>query len=222
MNVLVAGANGNTGRQIVELLAEEEHTVRALIRDNSQAEEMIKIGAQPVLGDLEQDIGFAVEGCDAVIFAAGSGSHTGPDKTIAVDQEGAIKLIKAAENNAANRFIMLSAMGTDRPEEGPEKLRPYLEAKAKADKALVKSKLNYTILRPGLLTNGEATGKIRVSEKLSDNEGDISRADVARTIVSALQNESTYRQVFELLSGDTPIDGALTSLSVKNVNDTTH
>lgn len=215
MNVLVAGANGNTGRQIVELLIEQDHYVRAMIRDNAQAEELEKLGAKPVLADLEQDVEFAVEGCDAVIFAAGSGPHTGTDKTIAVDQEGALKLIKAAENNAVNRFVMLSARGTEHPDNGPEKLKPYLEAKAKADTALQKSRLNFTIVRAGKLTDGNATGKIKAGKKLQDEGGDISRADVAMTMVTALENENTYRKTIEILSGDTPIEGALTSLDVK-------
>lgn len=216
MNVLVVGAHGNTGQQIVNLLLEEDHHVRAMIRDPQQAEEIKKMGAVPVVADLEHDINFAVEGCDAVIFTAGSGPDTGEDKTISVDRDGAIKLIKACEENAVNRFVMLSSIGVDEPEEAPGKLQAYLKAKADADEKLKKSNLNYTIIRPGALNDNETTGKITADKKLEKKEGKISRGDVASTIVAALQNENTYRKTFEVLSGDQPIGVALTTLDIRN------
>lgn len=216
MNVLVVGAHGNTGKQIVNLLLENDHDVRAMIRDPKQAEEIKKMGAVPVVADLEHDINFAVEGCDAVIFAAGSGPDTGEDKTMSIDRDGAIKLIKACEENAVNRFVMLSSLGADSPEQGPSKLQTYLKAKADADEKLKKSSLNYTIIRPGTLTDNDTTGKIVADKKLEKKEGDISRGDVASTIVASLLNENTYRKTFEVLSGDQPISVALTTLDIRN------
>ncbi len=216
MNVLVVGANGNTGKQIVNLLLENEHEVRAMVRAPEQADEFSKMGAIPVIADLEQDVNFAVEGCDAVIFAAGSGSGTGEDKTLSVDRDGAIKLIKACEQNAVNRFIMLSSIGADSPDQGPSKLQTYLKAKSEADEKLKKSNLNYTIIRPGRLSNDEMTGKILVDKRLENKEGEISRADVASTIVASLLNENTYRKTFEVLAGDQPINVALATLDIRN------
>ena len=215
MNILVAGAHGNTGKQIVNLLLERDHQVRAMIRDGAQSDEMSKLGADPIIADLEQDISFAVQGCDAVIFAAGSGPDTGSDKTVSVDRDGAIKLIKACEENAVNRFVMLSAAGADDPEAGTGKLQNYLKAKSEADKQLMKSKLNYTIIRPGTLTDNDETGKIRVAKKLDTTSGDISRADVATAIVESLDQENTYRKTFEILSGDNPIGLALATFGIK-------
>ncbi|MDQ3535655.1 MAG: SDR family oxidoreductase [Bacteroidota bacterium] len=209
MNVLVAGANGNTGRQIVGLLLEDNHNVRAMIRDAAQADELEKMGAEPVVADLEYDVNFAVLGCDAVIFAAGSGSGTNNDKTMAVDRDGAIKLIEACERNAVNRFIMLSSVGADNPENGSDTLKTYLEAKAEADKRLLKSHLNYTIIRPVKLNDEAEVGKIEAKAKLEDASGEIPRTDVASVIVEALDNENTYRKSFEITSGNTPIGGAL-------------
>ncbi|CAN5189705.1 SDR family oxidoreductase [soil metagenome] len=214
MNILVAGANGNTGRQIVGLLVEDNHHVRAMVREASQGDEFEELGAEPVVADLENDINFAVMGCDAVIFAAGSGADTGTDKTIAVDRDGAIKLIEACEANAVNRFIMLSAVGTDNPENGPDKLKTYLEAKAEADKKLKKSNLNYTIFKAVSLTDDAETGKITARKKLDDSTGEISRADVAAAIVEALDNENTYRKSIEIAAGNTPIGGALSSFDL--------
>lgn len=200
----------------MNLLLERDHHVRAMIRNPDQIEEMKKMGADYVIADLEQDVNFAVEGCDAVIFAAGSGPDTGSDKTISVDQDGAIKLIRACEENAVNRFIMLSAMGTDKPEEGPNKLQDYLKAKATADEKLKKSNLNYTIIRPGPLNDNDMTGKIMAEKHLKNREGEISRADVATTIAESLNNENTYRKTFEILSGNKPIGVALATLDLDN------
>lgn len=208
MNVLVAGSHGKTGMQIVTLLLENDHHVTAMVKEQDQLSEMQKLGAKPILANLETDVGFATEGIDAVIFAAGSGPHTGPDKTVTVDQEGAIKLIEACERNAVERFIMLSAMGVDNPEEGPEKIQHYLKAKQKADERLKKSSLNYTIIRPGRLTNDEESGTIEASEHLT-GKGEISRADVALTIVESLNNENTYRKIIDIFNGDKKIAEAL-------------
>ena len=201
MEVLVVGANGQTGTQIVELLIEKEHTVRAMVRKPEQTDEFEKRGAIPVVADLEHDVAFAVEGCDAVIFAAGSGAHTGEDKTWAVDRDGAIKVIEACEKNSVERFVMLSAVGTDAPEQGPEKLVPYLKAKAEADKRLEKSSLNYTIIRPGTLNDDPESQRIIAREHLEDKTGQISRSDVAYTLVEALSNTHTYRKNFEIIGG---------------------
>lgn len=201
MNVLVAGAHGKTGIKIVDLLIERDHDVRAMIRDASQAQEFKERGAEPVMADLEQDVEFAVEGCDAVIFAAGSGPHTGEDKTWAVDRDGAIKLVEACERNAVERFVMLSSIGTDEPEKGPDKIQPYLKAKAEADQRLQNSPLNYTIIRPGKLNNDPESQHIIAREHLQDKIGQISRSDVAYTIVEALENVNTYRKTFEIIGG---------------------
>ncbi len=109
---------------------------------------------------------------------------------------------------------MLSAVGTDNPENGPDKLKTYLEAKAEADKKLKKSNLNYTIFKAVSLTDDAETGKITARKKLDDSTGEISRADVAAAIVEALDNENTYRKSIEIAAGNTPIGGALSSFDL--------
>jgi nucleoside-diphosphate-sugar epimerase len=213
MNVLIAGANGKTGLQIVEHLVEQDHNVRAMIRDESQSKQMEERGALPYIADLERDVEFAVEGSDAVIFAAGSGPDTGEDKTWAVDRDGAIKLIDACESNGVERFILLSSVGTDHPEQGPEKLQPYLQAKAKSEQRLTKSKLNYTIVRPGMLNDDPESGCIIAQRSLDDKMGQISRADVALTIAKSVENPNTFYKTFEMIGGgEENIDTALNKL----------
>ena len=160
-----------------------------------------------------QDISFAVEGREAVIFAAGSGSNTGVDQTWAVVRDGAIKVIDACRENAVERFVMLSSVGVDNPDSMPEMLRPYLEAKAVADQYLQKSGLNYTIIRPGRLNNDIESETIIAQKSLHGKRGQISRKDVAVTIIKSLENEHTYRQTFEIIGGgQQSIDEALRAL----------
>jgi nucleoside-diphosphate-sugar epimerase len=213
MNILVAGAHGKTGLQIVEYLVEQDHNVRAMIRDESQSKQMEERGALPYIADLERDVEFAVEGSDVVIFAAGSGPDTGEDKTWAIDRDGALKLIDACERNGVERFILLSSVGTDKPEEGPEKMRPYLKAKSESEEKLRKSKLNYTIVRPGMLNNDPESGKIIAQERLDGKMGQISRSDVALTIAKSVENPNTFHKTFEMIGGgNEDIDTALNKL----------
>ncbi|UPW01272.1 SDR family oxidoreductase [Halorussus gelatinilyticus] len=205
MEVLVAGSHGQVGQHVTERLAESDHRVRGMVRDEAQRSDIADLGAEPVLADLTEDVTHAVEGCDAVIFAAGSGG----DDVWGVDRDGAVNLVEAAEAEGADRFVMLSSINADSPDESPEELREYLEAKAEADEHLRESDLTYTIVRPGALTNEAGTGRIRTGADL-DREGDeIPREDVAETLVTALPMESTHGRTFEVLSGDEPIESAL-------------
>lgn len=212
MHVLIAGANGQIGQHLLREMADSDHEARAMIRHPEQGPELQQLGAtETVVGDLEQDCSEAMKGCDVVIFAAGSGPHTGPDKTTDVDQDGAIRLIDTAKENGIKRFIIVSSMGAEEPENGPEKLQHYLKAKHNADEHLKKSGLNYTIVRPGQLTNDEGTGKVAVSAR-HENIGKISRQDVGRVLLAALDADTTVNQIFEVISGDTPIADALANL----------
>lgn len=213
MNILVAGAHGKTGLQIVKLLTEREHNVLAMIRDDAQSSEMEKLGATPFVANLEGDVEFAVEGAEAVIFAAGSGPDTDEEQTWAVDRDGAIKLIESCERNGVERFILLSSVGTDEPEAGPEALQHYLKAKAESEERLIKSNLNYTIVRPGMLNNDPETNHIIAQESLKGKRGQISRSDVALSIVESLENQHTYRKIFEVIGGgNMEVEKALNSL----------
>jgi len=213
MKVLVAGAHGKTARLLVRMLVGDGHEVRGLIRKDDQVPDVESDGAEPVVVDLEEAevegaIGEAVEACDAVVFAAGAGPGSGAARKETMDYGGAAKLVEAAEQRGARRYLMLSSMGAGDPEAGPEAMRPYLRAKARADERLRESGLDYTIIRPGSLTDGKETGRIEAAESLG-RRGEISRADVARTFAVALEAENTYGKTFEILAGDTPIAEAL-------------
>jgi nucleoside-diphosphate-sugar epimerase len=212
MRVLVAGAHGKTARRLVRMLA-EDHDVRGLVRKEEQMPDVEADGAEPVLCDLEEEevegrIGEAVEGCDAIIFAAGAGPGSGAARKETMDYGGAAKLVEAAEMHAVRRYLLLSSMGAGDPGAGSEAMQPYLYAKARADERLQNSGLNYTIIRPGGLTEEEGTGRIDAAESFG-RRGEIPRDDVAATFAAALEAENTFGKTFEILSGDTPIEEAL-------------
>ena len=215
MQVVVAGANGLTGRIVLRMLTEAGHQPVAMIRDIAQREELEALGAECRIGDLEKPVGYAVRGCRAAIFAAGSGSKTGPEKTIDVDQNGAMAFVETCVRMNARRFVMLSSIAADQPERGPESLHHYFGAKAVADRHLQASGLNYTIVRPGFLTNESGTGAIAAGDDLgpvAKETHSVTREDVARVLVDCLALDNTIEKTFEMIGGETPIADALKAL----------
>ncbi|MFZ3576970.1 SDR family oxidoreductase [Virgibacillus sp. DJP39] len=214
MKVLVAGANGHTGRLLIQYLKQDGHEPYGMLRKEEQKPELEKLGGIPVIADLEGDVGHAVRGMDVVIFAAGSGSKTGPDKTTSVDRDGAINLMKATEKTGTKKFIILSSFGAGRelgePEKGNEGMYHYLKMKKEADEYLMSTGLDYTIVRPGGLTHDESTSKIKVGDTVE--RGSVPRADVAKTMIAAIQEQNAYHKAFEMISGDVQIEEALKSL----------
>ncbi|AOH56944.1 NAD-dependent dehydratase [Peribacillus muralis] len=213
MNILIAGANGTTGRMIIEELSKNpEMDVYGMIRKEEQAQTIKELGGHPVLADLEGNVDKAVDNMEAIIFAAGSGPKTGPDKTTAVDKLGAIKLVDAAKKKGIERFVMLSSVGSDHPEQAQDEMRHYLEAKHDADEHLKASGLTYTIVRPVALTNEQGLGKIFAEQKVDHTDQSISRADVATVLAQSVTEKSTFNKTFEILSGSLPIKEALTTM----------
>lgn len=209
MKVLVIGANGKTATHVVRRLVEGAHEPLAMIRDPAQRAKFDDLGVATVLADLEYPIDHAVKGCDAVIFAAGSGGHTGKDKTVLIDHIGAIRAIVAAQVHGAKRFVMLSALNVD--VNSQSRIAHYHRAKAHADNHLRETGLDYTIVCPGGLTDDAATGKVAVSAELH-GQGPTSREHLAAALVDCLDLENTVRKSFSLLEGDRPLDEALRSV----------
>jgi uncharacterized protein YbjT (DUF2867 family) len=214
MKVFVVGANGQIGQHLIHLLrGSNKHTVRAMVRKEEQAESFEKLGVETAVANLEgsvEEIAEAAKGCEAIVFTAGSGGHTGADKTLLVDLDGAAKTIEATEKIGIKRFIMVSAIQAHRRENWNDKIRPYYVAKHYADKILEQSDLTYTIIRPGWLLNEPGTGKVSAAENL--NSGSIPREDVAKTIMAALDEEHTFNRSFDLVSGEIPISDALKTI----------
>ncbi|HEU4346341.1 MAG TPA: SDR family oxidoreductase [Actinoplanes sp.] len=213
MDILVAGGHGKVALRLLKLLAGQGHTARGLIRSREQSPDLEAAGAIPVLADLENDAALDgyVKGADAVVFAAGAGPGSGPARKRTVDLGGAVKLVDAARATGVRRYVMVSSIGAQDPSSAGQAMRPYLEAKAEADAYLQASGLDWTIVRPGSLTDDPGTGLVRVSTGLG-SRGPVPRDDVAAVLAATLTAANTVGVTFELFAGDTPIPRALAAL----------
>jgi nucleoside-diphosphate-sugar epimerase len=213
MQVVIAGGHGQIALHLERVLADSGHRVIALIRSRDQDSDVREAGGEPMLCDLERedDLSHYVQGADAVVFAAGAGPGSGPERKRTVDLGGALKLIDAARRTGARRYVMISAIGADDPSAAGEQMRPYLEAKAEADRRLAESELDWTIVRPGGLTNARGTGRVTVSADMS-LRGQVPREDVARVVAAALGDPGTIGKTFVVVGGETPVDEAVGAL----------
>ena len=203
MRILVAGATGLTGRRVVQDLLSAGHEPVALVRAGADTS-VLPDDCQKIVGDLT-DLPFDIaKGVDAIIFAAGSGSHTGIEATRAVDRDGAVGLIDRARMTALKRFVMLSSKGAEAPASGPDALEPYLQAKRFADDYLKTSGLDYTIVRPVALTREAGTGRVELAASV-DSAGELAREDLARLLVACVTEPALLNQTVEVRAGDTPI-----------------
>lgn len=212
MKILVAGSHGQIGQRLIKVIAQSDHSSIAMTRSAGQAPEMTALGAhETVVADLEDDCSEVLAGVDVVIFTAGSGGHTPPEKTDAVDRDGAISLIDQAVAHGVQRFIMVSSINADTPEKGADAMKHYFAAKKAADDRLRAAGLDYTILRPGKLTDDAGTGTVELAESL-DRYGDVTRDDVAALLLALVDAPASYNRTLEVLDGDTTIADAVESL----------
>jgi uncharacterized protein YbjT (DUF2867 family) len=211
VNVVIVGGHGQIALRLEKLLAERGDSPRGIIRSTDQADDLEQIGAEPIVLDIENvdDISDALAGADAVVFAAGAGPGSGPARKRTVDYGGAVKLADAATAKEIRRYLMVSAIGANRPERWTDQMKPYYEAKAEADKYVTESGLDYTIVRPGRLTDDPGTGKVAVD---GSGSGSVTRDDVAAVLAECLTADNTIGKAFDLLNDGTPIPEALRSL----------
>lgn len=204
MKTLVVGANGKIGRILCRIAAERKMPVRALLRDPEQRAYFDSIGVETAFGDLEGEFEASLEGCDRVVFTAGSGGKTGGDKTLLIDLYGAIRVIEACEARGIEQIVMVSAMSVEQPLAGPPAMRHYFVAKKLADERLRASSVAHTILRPGLLSDEPATGSVRTDAAVGSGHK-ISRENVALCILASLDHPESRGQTIDILDGDDPI-----------------
>lgn len=215
MDVAIAGGHGQIALRLARLLSARGDTVRALIRNPDHAADVSAAGARAVVCDLESpsaDIAAAIDGTDAVVFAAGAGPGSGAERKRTMDLGGAVALIEAALQVQTARYVMVSAIGVDDPRAAEGVFRAYLEAKRQADDALRASGLAYTIVRPGGLTDDPGTGAIATVAQ-SASGAEIPRDDVAATLAAVLAEPRTAGLTFDLLAGDVPIVEAISALA---------
>jgi nucleoside-diphosphate-sugar epimerase len=214
MVVAIAGAHGKIGLRLTRVLLASGHTVIGLIRNPEHSEEVRSAGASPVVCDLEQattaDIAAQLSDAEAAVFAAGAGAGSGAQRKLTMDRDGAIKLLSAAAMAQARRFVMVSSVGAERPPDGDDVFSTYLRAKAAADEAVQNSEADWTIVRPGRLTDDPGTGRIRL--QATPFRGQVARDDVAATIAHLLVDARAFRRILYVNGGEDPIDRALDAI----------
>jgi uncharacterized protein YbjT (DUF2867 family) len=215
MDVAVAGGHGKIGLRLLRMLADRGDRARGLIRNADQAPDLEAVGAMAVGADLENldadAVARSIAGVDAAVFSAGAGPGSGPARKRTVDYGAAVKLIEACKMNGIDRYLIVSAIGVSDPGARGAEMTPYYEAKLEADRELEASGLDYTIVRPGRLTDEPGTGLIQAAPCL-ERGGEIPRDDVAATLLACLDDPSTIGKGFDLVSGQTPIAEAVASL----------
>jgi uncharacterized protein YbjT (DUF2867 family) len=211
MNIVIAGGHGKIALHLARRLDARGDRVRSLIRNPAHAGEVEDAGGEPVVCDLEQAgeeaVARAIAGADAVVFAAGAGPGSGPERKWTMDHGGAVKLIAAAKAEGIRRYVMVGSMGADPDAPGDDTFAVYLRAKGQADADLVASGLDYTIVRPGHLTDDPGAGGVTLGSKV--DRGKIPRDDVAAVLAAVLHEPATVGLTFEVVSGEVSIDDAI-------------
>ena len=216
MRVVIAGGHGKIALILERLLADAGHDPVAIIRNPEQRTDVEAAGAVAAVLDLEaasvDEVADVLRGADAAVFAAGAGPGSGAERKFTVDRDAAILLADAAEAARVPRLVVISAINTDDFDPASDDIfQLYLRAKSEADASVRGRDLDWTIVRPGSLTNEPGTGRVLAGSGLG--RGSIPRADVAATIAGLLDSGSASRTQFDLISGDDPIDEALARLA---------
>jgi uncharacterized protein YbjT (DUF2867 family) len=192
------------------VLVDRGDDVIGLIRNPRHAEDVRAAGAAPETCDLEHatvdQVAAAVGGSDAVVFAAGAGPGSGAARKLTMDRDGAIKLLDATAVDSSH-YVMLSSIGAENPPDGDDVFSVYLRAKAEADAAVMASGRDWTIVRPGRLTDDSGTGRVRIDS--APFRGEIPRDDLAALLADVLHHPRARRHVLYVNAGPEPIDKAL-------------
>jgi uncharacterized protein YbjT (DUF2867 family) len=197
--------------RLIALLVARGDTVVGLIRNPDHATDISSQGASPVVCDLERaevpEIAAAIQGADAAVFAAGAGPGSGPARKLTMDRDGAIKLLDAATAAGVPRYLIVSSVGAEHPPSGHDAFSVYLRAKGEADQAVMQSDREWTVIRPGRLTDDPGSGRLRIDGE--PFRGQVARDDVAALLARLLEDERASRHVLYVNGGEQPLEQAL-------------
>ncbi|MFF7230024.1 NAD(P)H-binding protein [Streptomyces sioyaensis] len=218
MRIVIAGGHGQIALRLERLLAKRGDEVAGILRRPEQAGDVLAAGAEPVVCDLEsasvEDVARHMEGADAAVFAAGAGPGSDVGRKDTVDRGAAALFADAAEAAGVRRFLVVSSMGADRePPEGTDPVfAAYLRAKGAADADVrARAGLDWTILRPGRLTNDPGTGLVTLAESTGRDE--VTRDDVAAVLAALLDEPGTIGRTLELIGGEAPVAEAVRAVA---------
>ena len=220
MRIVIAGGHGQIALLLERMLAERGDQPVGLIRNPAQADDLRAVGAEPMFCDLESAtvsrVAQVLAGASVAVFAAGAGAGSGADRKDTVDRDAAVLFADAAEQAGVRRFVLLSSMGADRePPAGTDPVfAAYLRAKGAADRAVAaRQGLDWTILRPGRLTDDPGTGRVALAE--ATGRGSVPRADVAAVIAELVRAPGTAGRTLELIGGADPVAQAVAAASAQ-------
>lgn len=216
MRIVIAGGHGQIALRLERLLAARGNEVAGIIRKAEQGDDLREAGAEPVVLDLEsasvEEVAAQLQGADAAVFAAGAGPGSGTSRKDTVDKGAAVLFADAAVQAGVRRFVVVSSMGANPAHEGDEIFDVYLRAKGAADEYVRGlDALDWTILRPGALTNDAGTGLVRL--EAHTGRGSIPRDDVAAVLAELLETPATAGLTLELISGSAPVPVAVKSVA---------
>jgi uncharacterized protein YbjT (DUF2867 family) len=216
MRIVIAGGHGQIALRLERLLAARGDEVAGIIRRAEQSDDLRAAGAEPIVLDLEsasvEELAERLRGADALVFAAGAGPGSGAARKETVDRAAAVLCADAAVRAGVRRFLVVSSMGADPDHQGDEVFDAYLRAKGAAD-AYVRTQdaLDWTILRPGRLTDDPGTGLVRL--EAHTGRGPIPRDDVATVLAELIDTPATAGLTLELISGSAPVSVAVKSVA---------
>ncbi|MFC9928360.1 SDR family oxidoreductase [Streptomyces sp. NPDC127190] len=216
MRIVIAGGHGQIALRLERLLSARGDEVAGIIRKPEQGDDLRAAGAEPVLLDLEsttvEGVAAYLQGADAAVFAAGAGPGSGTDRKETVDKGAAVLFADAAVRAGVRRFVMVSSMGADPAHQGDDVFDVYLRAKGEADAHVARQQaLDWTILRPGSLTDEAGTGLVRL--EAHTGRGEVSRDDVAAVLAELVDTPATAGLTLELIGGSTPVSVAVKSIA---------
>jgi uncharacterized protein YbjT (DUF2867 family) len=212
VRIAIAGGHGKVARRLTRRLTARGDDVLALVRNRDHVPDVESDGATGAVVDLEHSdldtVAQAITGADAVVFAAGAGPGSGAARKDTMDRAGAVLLADAAYVAGVRRYLLVSSMGVDRPDDAHDDVfRAYLRAKAAAEEAVRERDLDWTVLRPGALTDDPGTGRVRLARRVE--RGSVPRDDVAAVLVALLDEASTIGLTLELVAGEDLVDAAV-------------
>ncbi|CAN5673609.1 NAD(P)H-binding protein [soil metagenome] len=212
MHVVIAGGHGQIALLLEHRLVHNGDEVVGLVRKVDHVTDLERIGANAAVVDLEScsvdEMAAALTGSEAVVFAAGAGPGSGGARKETVDRDGAALLADAAEQAGIRRYVLVSSMGVDEADpDSEDAFQVYLRAKKEAEEDLRARDLDWTIVRPGRLTDEPATGRVQLADSVE--RGDIPRDDVAAVLLAVLEAPDTSGKVLELVGGDDEVGEAV-------------
>ncbi|MEU0537935.1 SDR family oxidoreductase [Amycolatopsis tolypomycina] len=216
MRVVIAGGHGQIALRLERLLTARGDEAVGIVRNPAHVADLEAAGAQAAVLDLENSdvdaVAEVLKGADAAVFSAGAGPGSGTARKDTVDRGAAALFAEAAERAGVRRHVQVGSIGADNPDnpDVTEEFRHYLRAKRAAEDDLKARDLDWTILRPGSLTDDPGTGLVLLAE--NTGRGPIPRDDVAAVLVGLLDTPASIGRTLTLISGEAAIGEAIAAL----------